>query len=151
MDWPQIVPYLNYMRGEYCGNGRVWHKLTEWQPYLSRYQMVGLPYFRSHSKFGPFATQPLFDHSKSRPGFQIPIVINRTYGFPGTQVVTHCFNNFVNFSGTGKTDVAVQIISNLYHNFPEQRTLIVTHSNQALNQLFEKIMALVSLLIYSFF
>jgi len=44
--------------------------------------------------------------------------------------------------GTGKTDVAVQIISNLYHNFPEQRTLIVTHSNQALNQLFEKIMEL---------
>jgi len=44
--------------------------------------------------------------------------------------------------GTGKTDVAVQIISNIYHNFPSQRTLIVTHSNQALNQLFEKIMAL---------
>lgn len=44
--------------------------------------------------------------------------------------------------GTGKTDVAVQIISNIYHNFPEQRTLIVTHSNMALNQLFEKIMAL---------
>lgn len=32
--------------------------------------------------------------------------------------------------GTGKTDVAVQIISNIYHNFPHQRTLIVTHSNQ---------------------
>lgn len=32
--------------------------------------------------------------------------------------------------GTGKTDVAVQIISNLYHNFPDQRTLLVTHSNQ---------------------
>lgn len=44
--------------------------------------------------------------------------------------------------GTGKTDVAVQILSNLYHNFPNQRTLIVTHSNQALNQLFEKIMKL---------
>ena len=44
--------------------------------------------------------------------------------------------------GTGKTDVAVQVISNIYHNFPEQRTLIVTHSNMALNQLFEKIMAL---------
>ncbi|XP_065057639.1 RNA helicase aquarius-like [Rhopilema esculentum] len=44
--------------------------------------------------------------------------------------------------GTGKTDVAVQIISNIYHNFPSQRTLIVTHSNQALNQIFEKIMAL---------
>ena len=36
--------------------------------------------------------------------------------------------------GTGKTDVAVQIISNLYHNYPDQRTLLVTHSNQALNQ-----------------
>lgn len=45
-------------------------------------------------------------------------------------------------AGTGKTDVAVQIIANLYHNHPNQRTLIVTHSNQALNQLFSKIMAL---------
>ncbi|XP_019878186.2 RNA helicase aquarius [Aethina tumida] len=44
--------------------------------------------------------------------------------------------------GTGKTDVAVQIISNIYHNFPNQRTLIVTHSNQALNQLFDKIVTL---------
>uniref|UniRef100_A0AC35UID5 Pre-mRNA-splicing factor n=1 Tax=Rhabditophanes sp. KR3021 TaxID=114890 RepID=A0AC35UID5_9BILA len=44
--------------------------------------------------------------------------------------------------GTGKTDVAVQIISNIYKNWPNQRTLIVTHSNQALNQLFEKIMGL---------
>ncbi|XP_057663610.1 RNA helicase aquarius [Diorhabda carinulata] len=44
--------------------------------------------------------------------------------------------------GTGKTDVAVQIISNIYHNFPNQRTIIVTHSNQALNQLFDKIVAL---------
>ncbi|KAF9904476.1 hypothetical protein BX616_001281 [Lobosporangium transversale] len=44
--------------------------------------------------------------------------------------------------GTGKTDVAVQIIANLYNNFPHQHTLLVTHSNQALNQLFEKIIAL---------
>ncbi|VDD93074.1 unnamed protein product [Enterobius vermicularis] len=44
--------------------------------------------------------------------------------------------------GTGKTDVAVQIISNIYHNWPEQRTLVVTHSNQALNLLFEKVIAL---------
>ena len=44
--------------------------------------------------------------------------------------------------GTGKTDVAVQIISNIYHNNPNERTLIITHSNQALNQLFEKVMAL---------
>lgn len=51
-------------------------------------------------------------------------------------------NIIVGPPGTGKTDVAVQIISNIYHNHPEQRTLIVTHSNTALNQLFEKIMAL---------
>ncbi|PVU96973.1 hypothetical protein BB559_002194 [Furculomyces boomerangus] len=44
--------------------------------------------------------------------------------------------------GTGKTDVAVQIISNLYHNFPNQKTLLITHSNQALNQLFDKILDL---------
>lgn len=44
--------------------------------------------------------------------------------------------------GTGKTDVAVQILSCLYHTYPDQRTLIVTHSNQALNQIFEKMIEL---------
>ncbi|CAH8609976.1 unnamed protein product [Dicrocoelium dendriticum] len=44
--------------------------------------------------------------------------------------------------GTGKTDVAVQVVHNLYRNYPNQRILIVTHSNQALNQLFEKIISL---------
>ncbi|KAL4758466.1 RNA helicase aquarius [Aspergillus foveolatus] len=44
--------------------------------------------------------------------------------------------------GTGKTDVATQIINNIYHNFPTERTLLVAHSNQALNQLFQKIVAL---------
>ncbi|KAI1180416.1 hypothetical protein F4777DRAFT_598351 [Nemania sp. FL0916] len=44
--------------------------------------------------------------------------------------------------GTGKTDVATQIINNIYHNFPKQRTLLIAHSNQALNQLFAKIVAL---------
>lgn len=44
--------------------------------------------------------------------------------------------------GTGKTDVATQIINNLYHNFPNERTLLIAHSNQALNQLFQKITAL---------
>ncbi|VDK64910.1 unnamed protein product [Gongylonema pulchrum] len=34
--------------------------------------------------------------------------------------------------GTGKTDVAVQIISNIYHNWPEQRTLIVEKLQEAL-------------------
>ena len=32
---------------------------------LSGFQMIGLSDFRSHSKSKPFATQPLFDHSKS--------------------------------------------------------------------------------------
>lgn len=41
--------------------------------------------------------------------------------------------------GTGKTDVAVQIISNLYHSYPEQRILVITRSNHALNDLFSKI------------
>ncbi|KAF3934389.1 hypothetical protein ABW20_dc0104584 [Dactylellina cionopaga] len=41
--------------------------------------------------------------------------------------------------GTGKTDVAAQIICNLYQNFPNERTLVIAHSNQALNQLFQKI------------
>ena len=43
--------------------------------------------------------------------------------------------------GTGKTDVAVQIIANLYHSFPTQRTVIITHSNAALNDIFQKVMA----------
>ena len=73
--------------------------------------------------------------------------------------------------GTGKTDTAVQMISNLVHTFPTQvctfpvpsmylpctfpvpsmisnlvhtfptqRTLIITHSNQALNDIFEKLL-----------
>lgn len=44
--------------------------------------------------------------------------------------------------GTGKTDVATQIINNIYHDFPKQRTLLIAHSNQALNQLFQKIINL---------
>jgi intron-binding protein aquarius len=44
--------------------------------------------------------------------------------------------------GTGKTDVATQIINLLYHDFPKERILLVAHSNQALNQLFQKIIAL---------
>jgi len=42
--------------------------------------------------------------------------------------------------GTGKTDTAVQIMTTLYTNCPGQRTLLITHSNQALNDLFQKIM-----------
>ncbi|KAF0710160.1 Aste57867_5611 [Aphanomyces stellatus] len=43
--------------------------------------------------------------------------------------------------GTGKTDVAVQLVSNLYQAHPAQRIVIVTHANQALNDFFDKILA----------
>ena len=43
--------------------------------------------------------------------------------------------------GTGKTDVAVQIIAGLYHSFPTQRTVVITHSNAALNDIFQKVMS----------
>jgi len=42
--------------------------------------------------------------------------------------------------GTGKTDVATQIIAGLYRNHPNHKILVVAHSNAALNDLFEKIM-----------
>jgi intron-binding protein aquarius len=64
---------------------------------------------------------------------QIEAIISGTQ--PGLTVV-------VGPPGTGKTDVATQIINNIYHNFPQQRTLLIAHSNQALNQLFQKIVAL---------
>lgn len=48
----------------------------------------------------------------------------------------------IHFTGTGKTDVAVQIISNLYNNFKKEHILVVARSNMALNHLFEKIMML---------
>ncbi|KAK9470806.1 P-loop containing nucleoside triphosphate hydrolase protein [Dipodascopsis tothii] len=44
--------------------------------------------------------------------------------------------------GSGKTDVAAQIVSNIYHNFPDQRTVVVAHTEYALDRLVEKIAAL---------
>jgi hypothetical protein len=44
--------------------------------------------------------------------------------------------------GTGKTDTAVQVVNLLFHNFPDQKIVLVAHSNQALNDLFTKIVAL---------
>lgn len=35
----------------------------------------------------------------------------------------------------------MQIISSLYHTYPTQRTIIITHSNAALNDIFSKVMA----------
>jgi intron-binding protein aquarius len=72
------------------------------------------------------------NHVRFTPA-QIEAIISGTQ--PGLTVI-------VGPPGTGKTDVATQIINNIYHNFPNQRTLLIAHSNQALNQLFQKIVAL---------
>lgn len=64
---------------------------------------------------------------------QVEAVVSATQ--PGLTVV-------VGPPGTGKTDVATQTINLLYHNFPSERVLLIAHSNQALNQLFQKIVAL---------
>jgi len=31
--------------------------------------------------------------------------------------------------GTGKTDTAVQVVNLLFHNFPDQKIVLVAHSN----------------------
>ena len=47
--------------------------------HLSGFQMVGLLDLRSHSKTGPFATQPLLTiQNPDQSGFQIPTVVNQT-------------------------------------------------------------------------
>ena len=50
---------------------------------LVSFQIVGLLDFRSHSKSGPFAIQPLFDHSNSGQGrISDPHCIIHITGFP---------------------------------------------------------------------
>ncbi|CAK4030494.1 Intron-binding aquarius [Lecanosticta acicola] len=82
---------------------------------------------------GPYLSDaPRTNHVRFTPT-QIDAVTGGTQ--PGLTVI-------VGPPGTGKTDVATQIINNIYHDFPQQRTLLIAHSNQALNQLFQKIAAL---------
>ena len=79
---------------------------------------------------GPYVSdKPRTNHIRFTPA-QTEAIISGTQ--PGLTVI-------VGPPGTGKTDVATQIICNIYHDFPQQRTLMVAHSNQALNQLFQKI------------
>ena len=85
------------------------------------------------SNTGPYPMDaPRLNQVRFTPA-QIEAIISGTQ--PGLTVV-------VGPPGTGKTDVATQIINNLYHNFRDERILLVAHSNQALNQLFQKITAL---------
>jgi len=82
---------------------------------------------------GPYPTDaPKLNQVRFTPT-QVEAIVSGTQ--PGLTVI-------VGPPGTGKTDVATQIINNIYHNFPDQRTLLIAHSNQALNQLFQKIVAL---------
>lgn len=82
---------------------------------------------------GPYPTDvPKLNTVRFTPA-QVEAIMSGTQ--PGLSII-------VGPPGTGKTDVATQIINNIYHNFPEQKTLLIAHSNQALNQLFAKIVAL---------
>ncbi|KAK4692940.1 intron-binding protein aquarius, partial [Lecanoromycetidae sp. Uapishka_2] len=84
---------------------------------------------------------------KPPPGGPYPTDARKTNGVRFTPVQVEAISSgtqpgltvIVGPPGTGKTDVATQIISNIYHDFPTQRTLLIAHSNQALNQLFQKI------------
>ncbi|KAL1996333.1 hypothetical protein VTN49DRAFT_98 [Thermomyces lanuginosus] len=82
---------------------------------------------------GPYPVdEPKLNKIRFTPA-QVEAIVSGTQ--PGLTVI-------VGPPGTGKTDVTTQIINNIYHNFPNERTLLVAHSNQALNQLFQKIVAL---------
>ncbi|SLM35489.1 dead helicases superfamily protein [Lasallia pustulata] len=84
-------------------------------------------------KTGPYPVDaPKLNQIRFTP-VQVEAIVSGTQ--PGLTVI-------VGPPGTGKTDVATQIINNLYHDFPTQRILLVAHSNQALNQLFQKIVKL---------
>lgn len=61
---------------------------------------------------------------------QIEAIIAGT--FPGITLITGP-------PATGKTSVAVQIIKSIYHNFKKERTLVITHSNQTLDRIFENL------------
>jgi intron-binding protein aquarius len=51
---------------------------------------------------------------------------------PGVQLI-------IGPPGTGKTDVCVEMARQLLLNFPQEKIIIITHSNAALNDLFEKV------------
>ncbi|KNE56581.1 hypothetical protein AMAG_02376 [Allomyces macrogynus ATCC 38327] len=88
-------------------------------------------------------------HEQAPAGpFQATLAPENKIPFTPTQVDAICAGSsdgltlLVGPPGTGKTDVAVQVLCNLYHARPGERILLLTHSNQALNQLFEKLMNL---------
>ena len=91
-------------------------------------------------KAGPTRRVHAFDAERGSKVNKIRFTPRQVEGIRGG--LAPGLNMVVGPPGTGKTDVAVQIVNALYHNFPNQRTLLITHSNQALNQLFSKIVQL---------
>ena len=104
----------------------------EMEPILQKPETVKVSTYRP-SNNGPYPyDRPRVNRIRFTP-IQVNAIVSGTQ--PGLTVI-------VGPPGTGKTDVAAQIISNIYHDFPKQRTLLIAHSNQALNQLFQKIINL---------
>lgn len=99
------------------------------QPAQVNAQVVKVSTYRTPNN-GPFINDKQRHNIVRFTPAQVEAIISGTQ--PGLTVI-------VGPPGTGKTDVATQIINNIYHDFPDQRTLLVAHSNQALNQLFQKI------------
>ncbi len=95
------------------------------------------PPFRVRFEAGKDAERVVITAHKPPPAGPYPEDAPRLNPVPFTPVQVEAIRSGVNPGltlivgppGTGKTDVAVQIIANLYHNFPEQRTLLITHSN----------------------
>ena len=112
----QVKPYTIPNRGPYPYNVP-----KKWAPHT----------LHTHHQRSTFRSKPP-THRNTVPFTPTQVEAIRSGMQPGLTMV-------VGPPGTGKTDVAVQIISNLYHNFPDQRTLLVTHSNQALNQVIDYI------------
>ena len=84
-------------------------------------------------------------HEEYRPFSLTPVVSAPPVRFTPTQVeairsgLQEGLTVIEGPPGTGKTDVAVQVITTLYQSHPEQHVLFVARSNHALNDLFEKI------------
>ena len=74
--------------------------------------------FAEYGKNPSFLKNPIFTYAAELQVEAIKSGVN-----PGLTMV-------VGPPGTGKTDTAVQIMHVLYHNFPDQRTLLIAHSNQ---------------------
>lgn len=79
--------------------------------------------------YGPYAKPPRKSSIRFTPHQVSSIVAGST---PGLTLVEGP-------PGTGKTDVAVKMLLNIYTNFPNERTVVIAHSNQALNHIFEKL------------